>query len=155
MRAPERRLKKWHIVLIVILSLILICYLIFAAMSYSRYTMYNPFTGKVFRIDVEEVSFLKIGNGDTGNMVIYEDKSEIKEVADILNGLRCRRWKPDPPGERGGWSYGVCIFGNEEDYYWYTFNEEAILAGDIWFFVTNDSLKGLAERVQGPPEEVE
>lgn len=172
MRAPEKRLKKWHIILIVILSLILIAYLIFVVTRFSGHTMYNPFTKRVFKIDSEQVSSIKIINGTTGDSficrpdefefvngatadsVIYEDHNKIKEVVDILNDFRFNRWKPDPPGERDGYSYTVCLCISEEWHY-YQFDKESVCVKNIWFWANDDQLEELTKLVQGPPEEIE
>lgn len=145
MKKSRRRLKARYIVLIVLGGLILAGYLAFATTRASEYTIYIPFSGRVFRIDSAEVKSVRIQNGNTGKVLEYQDSEEIRTITDFLNAFRYRYWMPNPPVARAGWSYRVTVFPDNGEQISWQFSDDAILVRGVWFAGSKDAFNGLTD----------
>lgn len=63
-----------------------------------HFTTFEPFSGKLFDIDPEEVSYIDIDNHGEPikEYTRYEDTEDVQEITEFLNSFRYRFWWPAP-----------------------------------------------------------
>jgi len=146
MGTPKRRIKKGFILLIVLFVIAVVTYLIFISTRYSDHTTYVPFSGRIFKINSEDVDFIRIVNGGNGNMYDCSDNEEIDTWVELLNSMRYRYWIPDAPIQRSGYRFALQLTVNGESYS-YQFDESNIRVKGVWFTISSDYFSNLISLV--------
>lgn len=70
------------------------------------YTTFQPFSGKLFQLDPEQIDHIEIFNKNTqsclesirSESLCYETEEDVKEISEFLNSFRYHFWMPGPKG---------------------------------------------------------
>ena len=146
MNRAKKRIKKRYVALIALLAIVAAAYLFFVSTRYSDHTTYIPFSGRVFKINSEDVDSIRIVNGSNGNMYMCIDHEEIDTWVEHLNSMRYRYWIPDAPIQRSGYRFALWLTVNGEAYS-YLFDESNINVKGIWFTGSDQYFSNLTDMV--------
>ncbi|WP_312939910.1 hypothetical protein [Oscillibacter sp.] len=108
-------------------------YISFLATRFSVFTTYEPFSGKVFSIDVSTIESVKIRDGNTGDKVKFPEKGQVHSIITSLNNFRYDFCIPKIPIKTGGWSYKIDI-ESEDTIASYYFNDSWITVNGFVFY---------------------
>lgn len=97
--------------LLTLLAVLLVIYAPFVATRYTDNTWYVPFTGRVFRIDPDKVTCVRLQSGRSGEYIELDD---VEAAVETLNSFRYSRWSPILQ-KRGGWPYRVILYFGDPD----------------------------------------
>ena len=130
MSDSQRRIKRKNLVVIVLIIALVIVGCFFAA------TKYNLFSKQIFSFNSEEVELIRLRSGTTGQSLEYKDPADIQELTGFLNSFLYKSRFHDTPEERDGWSYGINLYIDEEEFS-FQFDENRIFVEGYWYIRDN------------------
>ncbi|MGI6182094.1 MAG: hypothetical protein ACOYIE_08460, partial [Agathobaculum sp.] len=103
----------------------------------------SPVFRRFFDFDANEVAYVMIQEGDSGDNVIYEAEPEKTQILQELNDLRYRYWLPKIPVAAGGWPFRVFVEFKNGDYESFLFTDTVIYVRHIGYRVDRSRLSAL------------
>lgn len=83
--------------------------MIFAVTRFSDNTRYSPFARRVFYIDPQNTSQIRILSGTYGEGELYTSTEDIDKAVDVINNYRYIIGIPIIPIETGGYEYYLSV----------------------------------------------
>jgi len=95
---------------------------------------------KIIANDVDQISYIKVGNGSTGKQFTITDKDDINSIIKMLQTSNIR--KNELNGARSGFSYTMELYSNDGSLYknLTLMNEKSVVIGSFLYNIQGDAM---------------
>lgn len=136
------RRHKFLLRLLIIAIIFIILFTIFAVTRFSQYTIYVPFSGRIFNISNDQVKLIQVQNGSTGEYINFTNAGELNDFIVNINGLKYNYWITTGILKSDGWSYRIIIHF-QDDYFSYEFDDTWVEVHGVRYITSNTFLSEL------------